>query len=56
MEICEIIKVRYNAEDLNYKKVLKYRLPAVYKEFKNIFLKDKAIPYPYPKIIIYKLN
>ena len=38
-EIYKITKVRYNTKDLNYKKILKYRLPAAYKEFKNIFFK-----------------
>ena len=38
-EICKITKAHYNAEDLDYEKVLKHRLPAVYKEFKNIFFK-----------------
>ena len=38
-EICEITEVCHNAEDLNYKKVLKHYLPAAYKEFKDIFSK-----------------
>ena len=38
-EINKIIKTRHKAEDPDYKKVLKYRLPAAYGEFKNIFLK-----------------
>ena len=39
MKIYKIIKARYNMEDLNYKKILKYYLPAIYKECKNIFFK-----------------
>ena len=39
VEIYKITKVYYNAKDPDYKKVLKYYLPAVYKEFKNIFFK-----------------
>ena len=38
-EISEIAKARHEAEDPDYKKVLKYRLPAAYKEFKDIFYK-----------------
>ena len=56
MEISDIAKARYNAEDLDYKEILKYRLPATYKEFKDFFSKDKAIPCPCPKIVIIKLN
>ena len=55
-EICEIIKARHDTEDLDYKKILKYCLPAAYKEFKDFFLKDKGILYPRPEIIIIKLN
>ena len=39
MEICKITEVRYNAEDLDYEKILKYYLPAVYREFKDVFFK-----------------
>ena len=55
-EIYEITEVRHNAEDLNYKKVLKHRLPTIYKEFKDIFFKNKIIPFPRLKIMITKLN
>ena len=39
MEIYKITKARHNAKDLNYKKVLKYRLPVTYREFKDILSK-----------------
>ena len=38
-EIYEITKARYDAENPDYKKVLKHCLPAVYKEFKDVFSK-----------------
>ena len=38
-EISEIAEARHDAKDLDYKKVLKHYLPAVYKEFKDIFFK-----------------
>ena len=38
-EIYEIAEVRYDAEDLDYKKVLKYCLPIAYREFKDIFFR-----------------
>ena len=38
-EINKIIKARYKAEDPDYKNVLKYHLPAIYKEFQDIFFK-----------------
>ena len=37
MEINKITKARHEAEDPDYKKVLKYYLLAAYREFKNIF-------------------
>ena len=55
-EICEITEVYHNTEDPDYKKVLKYYFLAIYKEFKDIFLKNKVILYPRFKIIIIKLN
>ena len=55
-EIYEITAARHNAEDPDYKKILKHRLPAAYREFKDIFSKNKAIPYPRPEIMITKLN
>ena len=55
-EIYKITEARHNTKDLNYKKVLKYRLPVAYKEFKDFFLKNKIIPYPRPEIITTKLN
>ena len=39
MEIYKIAEACHNAEDLDYKKVLKHYLPAAYKEFKDIFFK-----------------
>ena len=39
MEIYNITEVYHNMESLDYKKILKYYLPAAYKEFKNIFFK-----------------
>ena len=56
VEIYKIIKVRYNAENLNYKIILKYYLSAAYREFKDIFFKKKVILYPRPEIMITKLN
>ena len=41
IEIYKITKARYNTEDLNYKKILKYYLPVAYKEFKDIFSKKQ---------------
>ena len=38
-EIFKITNVHYNIENLDYKKILKHYLPAVYKEFKDIFFK-----------------
>ena len=38
-EIYKITEVHYNTEDPDYKKVLKHYLPAIYKEFKDIFFK-----------------
>ena len=38
-EINKITKACHEAEDLDYKKILKYYLPAAYKEFKDIFFK-----------------
>ena len=38
-EISETTKARHKAEDPDYKKVLKYCLPAAYGEFKEIFSK-----------------
>ena len=35
----EIAKARHDAEDPDYERVLKHRLPAAYKEFKDIFSK-----------------
>ena len=39
MEIYKITEARYNTKDLDYEKILKYRLPAAYKEFKDIISK-----------------
>ena len=55
-EISEITKVYYNAEDPDYKKILKYYLLGIYKEFKNVFLGNKLIPYTRSEIITTKLN
>ena len=41
MEIYKITKARHNAENPDYKKVLKHRLLATYKEFKDIFSKKQ---------------
>ena len=36
-EINEITKARHEAKNLEYEKVLKYRLLIAYKEFKDVF-------------------
>ena len=38
-EINKITEARHKAEDPDNEKVLKHRLPAAYKEFKDIFFK-----------------
>ena len=55
-EINKIAKARHKTEDLDYEKILKYYLPAAYREFKDFFLRNKAVPYPCPEIAIIKLN
>ena len=37
IEISEIAEARHEVKDPDYKKVLKYCLPAAYKEFKDFF-------------------
>ena len=49
MEINNIIKVCYNTENPDYEEVLKYCLPAAYKEFKDIFLKKRSNTLPPPR-------
>ena len=39
MEINKIVKTYYEAENPDYKKILKHCLPAAYGEFKKIFFK-----------------
>ena len=48
-EINKIAKTCYEAEDPDYKKVLKHRLPAAYGEFKDIFSKQKNNTLPPPR-------
>ena len=49
VEICEITKARYNAEDLDYEKILKHCLPGAYKEFKDVFSKRQSNTLPPPQ-------
>ena len=56
VKINKIAEARHEAEDLDYEKVLKYCLLVAYGEFKDFFLRNKAIPCPRPKTAITKLN